>query len=101
MTQVVVFEDMVTHHSHFNGRYGGRGQEEGGGGVSLVQGMWVLVRGAGARARACVCVHVCLCPGVCVRVSECVDGWVKIVCVCVCVCAVSYTHLTLPTSDLV
>ena len=23
------------------------------------------------------------------------------ICVCVCVCAVSYTHLTLPTSDLV
>ena len=61
MTQVVVFEDMVTHHSHFNGRYGGRGQEEGEGVVPLVQGMWVLVRGA----RACVCVFVC------VRVAEC------------------------------
>ena len=42
-----------------------------------------------------VCVVCVCCVCVCVFVACC------LLCVCVCVCAVSYTHLTLPTSDLV
>ena len=51
---------------------------------------------AGVRVCMFVCVCVCACECVCMCVCVCVS---VCVCVCVCVCAVSYTHLTLPTSD--